>query len=144
MTLPTSLLSYAAEIDAMEKAMESDMGIRIRMRNWEHANFFRMRLHYARTLDRKQNKEIYQETSDHKMYGCSQYDPLFAKIRYIDGVCWLYLEKVDRLEFDTELLTERAPYMEIEPPKPLLQITVRREDGSEGRAELLEPFKRRV
>ena len=134
MSLPTSLLSYKDCADTFEKTLLSPQGIRVRMPSFEKANFFRMRCHYFRTLDRRNNARIYE--SDHAMHGCSQFDPVVLKIRLIDSQFWLYFERQEQLEFAFEEITEKAEYIDYKPP---LQITIQRQDGSTVEGELIPP-----
>lgn len=147
MSLPTSLLAYADCIEAFDKCLEAASGmIRLKMPDYGAANFFRMRLHNARSLDRRRNREIYSAQPDHPMFGCSPYDPITAKVRHTDDSWWVYLKKISIDGIVIEEVTELPPserQLAIA-DTPRLQITVQRSDGAALEGEVLPPIRRRV
>lgn len=103
MTTSISRLSYSDCFEALEKAIADPLGQRIRLRSENECNHLRMRIHQARSIDRKDNRSVYE--ADHPMYGRSIYDPLVLRIRHIDEVWYLYLEQV-RIKGQMQSLTE--------------------------------------
>lgn len=93
MSIPTSVAAYRDCYDAMDKALKGAGGIRIEMVSIDQATYYRMRMHQARSLDRKKNREIYDDPA-HPMYNASAYDELVLRIRADDeGRVWLYMQK---------------------------------------------------
>ena len=90
MTFSTSIKSYADCFDLFDRALASPLGIRNRCEGPGDANQLRGRLHYARNLQRKESRSIYD--SDAPEYDTSAYDPLLVRIRESDGAWWVYIE----------------------------------------------------
>jgi len=99
-----SRLAYSDCFDLFEKAIADPKGIKIKFANPDDAYHFRLRLHQARKIDRKDNTEIY-EPGD-VMYGKSVYDRITCRIRNDGTGVWLRLERVDAREFEVESLNE--------------------------------------
>ncbi len=95
MAYNTSITSYPDIRAALDKALESAKGVRLRFPDAKAAMTFRGRVHSMRWLDRKENCKIYQETDP--MYGRSVYDPLMVKKVDATTVAIIKLESV---EFD--------------------------------------------
>ena len=92
MSLPTSLLAYASELDAFRRANATERGIRIEFPDERSARAYLARLHQARVLDRKENKDVYAPGDP--MFGKSDYDTIRVSKREDEtGKFWLYLEK---------------------------------------------------
>lgn len=93
MSLPTSLGAYRDCIALYERALEEG-GIRIEVADFNAATYLRMRMHQARSLDRKSNKEIHLDEPDHPMYDRSPFDGLACQIRQSakTGKYWLYID----------------------------------------------------
>ena len=91
MTISTSKSSYADCYDLFDRALESRQGIRTSVPDPGAGYHLRTRLHYARTLSRREAQEIY--TEDHPAYGLSPYDPLrISAPREAEGKWWVYIE----------------------------------------------------
>lgn len=130
MAISNSRFSYGDCYDLMDKALADPKGIRIKFTTWGDALHFRLRLHTARRIDRKDNLEVFP--ADHAMHGKSPYDPLIMRLkRTADGdITWLRLEKVDAREFEVESLTDGAepelfnhePSVPYKPPPPALEV----------------------
>lgn len=90
MSTSTSRLSYSDCFELMDRALEDPRGVRVKFPDEGGANYFRLRLHSARKIDRQDNCEIYPK--DHPMYGQSPYDQLIARKRYEAPFWWLYIE----------------------------------------------------
>lgn len=140
MSLPTSILSYGDCFKVMDAALEDDIGCRVKIEDYGAARFFRMRMNYARRLDRAKNAEIYEE--GHRMHGCSQYDSLVFRVR-LDQVggeefYWVYAEKQDIVLGEIQPLSEGiGSSAEAEMPEP--------DEVAEPAESLqIEPIQRRV
>lgn len=136
MTISNSYNSYADCVEAMDRALADDKGVRIRMKDRNAATFFRMRLHQCRKLSRDRSKDIYDHADP--LWGSSVYDPLVVRIREEGEVTYVYINqivaelgKIEDLSKigDWEALPSPEPAPALEPPRPVLQI---------------EHFKRRV
>lgn len=124
MAISNSRFSYGDCFDLMDKALADDKGIRIKFEAYGEALHFRLRLHTARRIDRKDNLEVYP--ADHAMHGKSPYDPIIMKIKgSSDGKWWLRLEKVDAREFEVESLSDPGPEPELELKSPDRVVSIR-------------------
>ena len=92
MTLSTSITAYENCFEVLGKAMDAKRGIRMTFDTGAEANFFRMRCHQARKLDRERNAKIYTDP-EHPMHGRSAYDPLSLRIAYEGDTVYLYVER---------------------------------------------------
>jgi hypothetical protein len=89
----------------MEKAIEDPKGVRVWMKTYDSATFFRMRCHQARKIDRQDNLTIY-EPGD-KLHGASVYDALTFRIRSdVNDEFWVYAEKTELPEGGVESLSD--------------------------------------
>lgn len=120
MVTSTSRLAYSDCFDLMDKAIADPKGIQVKFAASEEAWHFRIRLHTARKIDRKDNMQTYPET--HPMWGKSVYDSLTMRIRSqgANGIAWLRLEKIDAREFEIESLSEPEPEPELSLLKPIV------------------------
>lgn len=103
MGLPSSLLSFEAEMEFLEQAMDSATGKRMFFRDQGYAESFRMRCYAARKLHRQENSKIHDPGT--KMHGKSEYDPLRLTIKAAaaeDQGWWVYARQnklnLDRVE----------------------------------------------
>jgi hypothetical protein len=106
----------------MEKAIEDQKGIRVKFATEQDAWLYRLRLHNARKIDRKENEEIYEK--GHAMHGRSVYDALIMRLRQASnngkGAWWLRIEKISIDDLEIESLSEEAAELlgdEMEPPR---------------------------
>lgn len=95
MALPKSMLAYtdcAALFNAAITAVENDkFGARVRLPSFDAANYFRMRMNSARSIDRTANADIYSPGDP--LYRASAWDALMVRIkRTEDGAYWVYAE----------------------------------------------------
>ncbi len=94
MPLNTSRLAYEDCYELLNRAMAAPNGIRAACGVGDDgigvAYYLRTRLHYARTLARRESMQIYEETDPE--YGISPYDHLVIKIKDGDGQWWVYIE----------------------------------------------------
>lgn len=79
MTTPTSRAAYRPYYELLDRAMEAEKGIRVRVSDFGEAYQLRVKLHTARTLDRTLSRETY-DLGDPK-YGVSIYDGLVVKVK---------------------------------------------------------------
>lgn len=119
MPAPTSRLAYTDCFSVYDQALEADRGVRIKFVEYGDAMNYRLRLHYARSLDRKDNKQIY-EPGD-KLYGRSVYDVIRVVIKNIEGAFYLYLEKMDGSNLEVEPI-EDEPVPEMAEAMPVPKI----------------------
>ncbi len=97
MAYNTSITSYPDIRAALDRALESAKGVRLRFSDKKSAMTFRGRVHSFRFRDRKENSKIYHDTDP--MYGRSVYDPLMVKT--IDATT-VAIIKLEGVEFDLE------------------------------------------
>src|SRR5258706_4433955 len=92
MALSNSIMAYHDCKEFLERAVDDEKGARIPFRTEKEAEYWRMRCNQFRSLDRGQNRMIFD--LGHKMYGQSEYDGLTMVIRHSsDGYYWVYAEK---------------------------------------------------
>ena len=143
MSLNNSRRSYDDCFSLFDRALEADRGIRVEVDDIRAANYLRMRMHHARTIDRRDNKLIYPDPED-AMHGRSIYDVFVIRIE--DGEpAWVYLDKekvtigrveeiatdhkieyravpqIMRVDITTDIVD--AEFTIAEPPEPPKQIT---------------------
>ena len=82
MSTSNSRQSYDDCYETMDKALTSRDGVRIGFNDRGEAMYHRTRMNYARTLDRRYNG------NDRSMY-----DLLSFRLRHVDGMHWIYVEK---------------------------------------------------
>src|SRR5215472_3345814 len=105
MSLSDSRLAYENEYDAMDRALQSsNSGVRLGFSDQGRAINLRMRLNYARVLDRRFNRGRYPP--DHPMHGRSEYDALTTRMREHGGRYWLYIERKPTIEIIEEIPEE--------------------------------------
>lgn len=78
MPLPDNLNSYAEVREALDKALDSEKGVRIRCDNHGAAVHLRHKIYKFRTLDRRESMKLF--SADDARYGNSAYDGLVALI----------------------------------------------------------------
>jgi hypothetical protein len=127
MSLSNSRLSYTDCFALLDRALDEDRGIRIEVADLPAANYLRMRIHHARTIDRQENKVTYPD-KDHPLHGRSPYDILVARIEG-NGVGVLYLDKqkveilgVEPIPADYQV--EFKPVRMIEGPKAEPEVEI--------------------
>jgi hypothetical protein len=104
MSISESRLAYIDCFAAMDKAIDDEAGARVPMESMDAATFYRMRCHQARKIDRRRNREIYEE--GHLMYGLSIYDKLVIRIRNVNDRIYVYFTKVADESNEAESLSE--------------------------------------
>lgn len=107
MPVSSSLLSYSDCTALFDKALEDPKGARYQVADGDlgKSRYFAMRMHQARSLDRKENKGIY-EPGD-KLYGRSLYDPLIVQLKQdTEGKWWVYVVHTEIDEAEIESLSE--------------------------------------
>lgn len=128
MSLNNSRRSYDDCFVLFDRALEADRGIRVEVPDSDAATYLRMRMHHARTIDRRENKTTYPDPAE-ALHGRSVYD-IFV-IRIEDGEpAWVYLDKqkveIGRVEeipadyrIETMPTAPRVEFHVVEPPKQL-------------------------
>lgn len=98
MTTSTSRLAYDDVFELLDRADADGHGVRVVFDNHEDlvsnrgdAFQFRVRINYARKIDRSDNARLYPK--EHPLHGRSKYDLFSASIRDVGNECHLYLEK---------------------------------------------------
>ena len=104
MAASSSRLSYNDCFEVLDKAIANTKGIRVEVPDWGAGNNYRLRLHQARAIDRKDNKETYPD--DHKLYGRSIYDQLVVRIKQVGTRWWMYIERFSTDNLNIEPLGE--------------------------------------
>lgn len=127
MTLPDNLLAYGDCTELLSQAVEDPRGVRLRVEDYDKAMHERSRIHYCRTLHRRESTLIYEPGDP--MYGKSQYDIITIRIKNINGEFYLYLERNDKIKGAVEKLSEitDVEFVEIpavESPKEQIKIEV--------------------
>lgn len=114
MSISKSLGSYQDCRDLFEKADEDQKGCRIFIGDQGQANHFVMRLHQARELIRKENRQLYEP--GHPMHGTSTFDKFkCSKKPDRNGDYWVYVEKIELDLGAVENLSELVDYEFVEP-----------------------------
>lgn len=93
MSASTSHASYDDCFQTFDEAMEQPNGIRVEVPTENEGMQLFTRLHFARSMDRDNNKKIYEGQPGHKLFGTSVYDPLVVrKPKFVDERWWVYIE----------------------------------------------------
>ena len=130
MAISNSHLSYGDCYDVMDQALADAHGVRVAQPDMNSSTFFRMRLHQARTIERRRNCQVYKEGE--ALYNTSKYDPLVVRIRQSeDDQFWVYIEKsavslglVENLSEVTEQVSLPRPPTQLMLPSPELKRRV--------------------
>lgn len=91
MSITEAKLAYLDCAEVLDKANGADKGCRVHVAGENEAINLRMRLHQCRHLDRREMRRVYQP--DDPMYGSSGWDGLVVRIKEIDDLWWVYVEK---------------------------------------------------
>jgi hypothetical protein len=136
MSLSNSRLAYEDCYKLLDQALDEDRGIRIEVNDLAAANYLRMRIHHARTIDRQENKVTYPD-KDHPLHGRSPYDILIARIEGDGDTGMLYLDKqkvvilgVEPIPADFQVEFKSVRLIEGPQPEP------------QGTVEIIEPPSR--
>ena len=100
----TSRLAYRDCYEVLDKALRNTKGIKVKVPDHGSGNNYRLRLHMARSIDRKDNQATYPE--EHKLHGRSVYDPLVIRLRQEGKNWWMYVEKFSTENLEIESLGE--------------------------------------
>ena len=101
-----------------DEALAGKHGARCIVGSYTKANFFRMRMHQARAIDRKDNMELYPDPGE-ALHGRSLYDQLMLQLREdVEGHWWVYAVKTEldpgRIErLDGDAAIELIDYKEV-------------------------------
>jgi hypothetical protein len=80
MPISQSILSYPDVKEVFERALASQRGVRIPLKDSKTAQYFSRRCNQFRSLDRKENLKIYTEPA-HSLHGRSIFDTLQILVR---------------------------------------------------------------
>lgn len=108
MPVSNSRLSYSDCFTLFDKALDDTKGARFQVNggtshgdSWQ----FRLRMHQARAIDRKDNRELYKLGDP--LYGHSVYDPLIIQIKKdTEGLYWIYVKHTEIDATQIEALSE--------------------------------------
>lgn len=118
MSLPISKGAYHDCIEVFDKAIEDPHGVRVRLPDYSSANYFRMRMHMARKLNREENEETYPDPG-HPLHGASPYDKLAVRLIELEGINYVYVERHGISLELVEALSEVQPMLESEAVRQL-------------------------
>ena len=105
MTIPQNRMSYQDIYEKFDLALEDPKGIRIPFDTYGEAQHYQMRMHSARSVDRRENAKMHDE--GHQLHGQSVYDVLQVRIRKgEDGTHFVYVEPKDKYVGEVEHLSE--------------------------------------
>jgi len=90
MPVPTNRGTYGPYYEVLDRALDSQSGIRIECADKGSAFQYRVRIHAARTLDRELNKS--SREPDDPSFGRSDYDNLIVRVRNNSGRWWVYIQ----------------------------------------------------
>lgn len=110
MPVSSSRLSYRDCFTLFEKALEDTKGARFQVNGGDiygDAYHFRLRMHQARSIDRKDNRALHPDPG-HPLHGRSLLDPLVIQIKGPDteGKWWIYVKHTEIDVNDIESLSE--------------------------------------
>jgi len=107
MPVSNSRLSYSDCFTLFDKALEDTKGARYQVANGDYGKtkYFIMRMHQARALDRKDNKDLHEP--GHPMHGHSIYDTLVCQLKEdSEHKWWVYVSHTEISEAEVESLSE--------------------------------------
>lgn len=90
MSITNSRTAYEACYDVLDQALASASGTRVQLPSSNDAVNYRVRLHYARKLDRDDSKK--RHPPDHPDHGKSDYDRLIVTI----DDTWVYIRPLTK------------------------------------------------
>ena len=93
MALTDSIAAYDDCFQAFGRAAKSKKGIRILFEDKKTANYFRLRMNYARVLQRREAVRMYERTDPR--FGKSEFDKFRLKIVEAaeqTGEWWVYID----------------------------------------------------
>lgn len=116
MPVSSSRLSYSDCFTLFDKALDDAKGARYQVADGEHGKnqYFRMRMHQARSLDRQDNKMMLPP--DDPLYGRSVYDALIIQLKEDTlGGWWVYVTHTEINPEEIEALSEIEGVAEAQP-----------------------------
>ena len=133
MSLSNSRKSYDDCFKLLDAALDEARGIRVEVASTDVANYLRMRIHHARSIDRSDNAKTYTDP-DHPLHGRSEYDALVCRIEPANGHAWLWLDKqkveigrIERIEEGAQIAAPE-PVLMIEGPKVSVEEFLKSQD----------------
>lgn len=114
MPVSNSRLSYSDCFTLFERAHADPKGARFQPKpsktndNYGDCYHFRLRMHQARAIDRRDNKSLFADEPGAPLYGRSILDPLIIQIKGPDseGLHWIYVTHTNIDVDDIESLSE--------------------------------------
>lgn len=91
MPISSSRGSYLDCYEIFDRAMDTKSGVKVPCKDHDAAMFLRMRLHQARAINRKDNKQVYDP--DHPMFNASPYDIFTVQLANEDGKFFVLLKR---------------------------------------------------
>lgn len=110
MSISSSPLSYTDCYEALDRALDDEKGVRVGVESIKSAQFLRMRLNQARSINRDENQRTYEP--GHPLYGRSAYDRLMVRIKERGDKVYVYIEQVANFTRVIESLSEIEPEVE--------------------------------
>lgn len=141
MVTSTSRLAYQDCFELMDQALEAPRGIRFPVSSRGIANHFRVRLHTARDINRKDNKDEYEK--GHALWGCSAYDELTVQIRTIGDQVYVCLLKISAENLEIEVIGEEENVFNQSPDGNLREAEREGPSESPGQAPITPRIDRR-
>ena len=107
MAFSNSIFSYKDIREMLDRALQSERGLRVKLKTKGAGNNLRQRASYFRQLDRRENKKVYPEGDP--MHGRSAYDVLILKLVEPDAgdtehQCYMEIVKGSVENYNTEEL----------------------------------------
>lgn len=136
MSLSDAKWAYKDCYDLMDKALKAERGIRVHLADYNSANYFRMRVHKARAVDRMEMRKAY--LPEDPKYGCSEYDTLVCLLRVEDGEHYAYIQKGGIEILGIEEITEENK------PKRLEHQPMKLIEGPKAEPEIILPRRRLI
>lgn len=106
MTVSTSKVAYEDCFDFFDQALDDEKGIRVRIPTMNDAIRLRMRMNYARRLDRDDNRLVFEPGDP--LYGKSIYDRLTFRIctDIKTRTIWVHIDKIKNTVMAVESLSD--------------------------------------
>lgn len=126
MSLPDQIAAYEDCFDLYSSALADSIGVRARFPNHVDAKLMQMRMHQARSLQRRESIRLYDKTD--LRWNKSEFDPLKVSVRVDDeDRWWVYVirhgQEIETIEPLSTVSAEvhRPPKLEISPPRLMIE-----------------------
>lgn len=91
MSVPNTPRAYDDCYEVFDRALKDEVGVKVRVKDNNAGQYFRMRLNQARSINRKENMRTYE--MGHPMFNASQYDCLVCTVEFVDGDCYVFVQR---------------------------------------------------